>query len=363
MKYTLGSDERTMKSGLKGVAGLMLAAVLALVVLGTRPEPAQPQVVSCDRVAAPSGSDGNAGTGADPFRTVGRLVRSLSPGQTGCLRGGVFREHVTIREGGRSGAPVTLAAYPGSRPKLEGRLIIERGAPFVTVAGLGLDGTTSPACARGASCAILPSPTVYGNHAVLRGNDITNRRGICVILGRDDETMTGALIQGNRIHGCGRRPRTNHDHGIYAEHAANGRIVGNLIYDNADRGIQLYPEAQNMRIAGNVIDGNGQGVIFSGDGGSSSNGNIVEGNVIANSTVSHNVESYYPSGTPIGRGNVVRGNCLFGGVRNRDEGGVQSPQVGFVAVGNRVSVPAYVNRAVGDFRLQGGSPCQGLLTP
>lgn len=363
MNNALGSDERTVWSRHKGVAGVLLVAVLAFVVLGAQAEPAQPQGASCDRVAAPGGSDGNAGTAGDPFRTVGRLARSLSPGQTGCLRGGVFREHVTVREGGRSGAPITLTAHPGSRPKLEGRLIIERRAQFVTVSGLVLDGTSSPACASGTSCAVYPSPTVYGDHAVLRGNDITNRRGICVILGRSGDPMTGAVIQGNRIHHCGRRPRTNRDHGIYAENARSGRIVGNMIYDNADRGVQLYPSAQNMRIAGNVIDGNGQGVIFSGEGGSTSNGNVVEGNVIANARASHNVESYYPSGTPVGRGNVVRGNCLFGGIRNRENGGVQAPQRGFVATGNRVSDPAYVNRGAGDFRLGDGSPCQGVLRP
>jgi parallel beta-helix repeat protein len=362
MKTTLEADDRRMPFGTK-VGFVMLPVLIAVVALGAGAEPAQPQSASCDRVAAPGGSDGNAGTAGDPFRTVGRLASVLSPGQTGCLRGGVFRENVTVRHGGRTGAPITLTAYPGTRPKLEGRLVIERDAQFVTVADLALDGTASPACARGTSCAVYPSPTVYGDHAILRGNDITNRRGICVILGRSGDPMTGALIQGNRIHHCGRRPRTNHDHGVYAENASNGRIVGNVIYDNADRGVQLYPSAQSMRIAGNVIDGNGQGVIFSGERRSTSNGNVVEGNVIANASASHNVESYYPSGTPVGRGNIVRGNCLFGGVRNREDGGVQSPQVGFVATGNRASDPSYVNRGAGDFRLRGDSPCQGVLRP
>jgi hypothetical protein len=363
MKNARGSDRGMVLHRLRGAA-FGAAAALALVgVLGVGAENAQPQTATCDRVAAPGGSDRNSGGAGDPFRTVGRLTGALSPGEKGCLRGGTFREHVTVRSGGTASAPVTLTAYPGERPRLEGRLVIEREARFVTVTDLVLDGTSSPACGRGASCEVYPSPTVYGDHATFARNDITNRRGICLILGRDDEIMTGALVQGNRIHGCGRRPRTNHDHGVYAEHAASGRIVGNVIYDNADRGIQLYPEAQNMRIAGNVIDGNGQGVIFSGEGRSASNGNVVEGNVIANATASHNVESYYPSGTPVGRGNMVRGNCLFGGARNPGEGGVQSPQVGFVAVGNRVSDPAYVDRAAGDFRLRGDSPCQGVLRP
>jgi len=348
---------------LRAAALVALTALVTAVVVDFGAEPARSQAGGCDFVAAPGGSDANLGTAGDPFRTVGRLARTLSPGQTGCLRGGVFREHVTVRQGGRSGAPVTLKAYPGERPRIEGRLVIEGGADFLTVAGLAMDGTASPPCGSGASCQVQPSPTVYADRVVLRDNDITNRRGVCVILGRSGDPVTGVLIQGNRIHHCGRRPRTNHDHGIYAEAASGGRITGNLIHDNSDRGVQLYPSAQGMSITGNVIDGNGQGVIFSGRGRASSNGNVVQGNVIANARASHNVESYYPSGTPVGRGNVVRGNCLFGGVSNRRDGGVQEPQVGFVAVANRVAEPSYVNRGAADFRLQAGSTCSGLLRP
>ena len=41
-------------------------------------------------------------------------------------------------------------------------------------------------------------------------------------------------------------------------------IRDNWIYDNADRGVQLYPDADGTVVTGNVIDGNGEGVIFGG---------------------------------------------------------------------------------------------------
>lgn len=345
----------------RAVPVALIGLLLAFAVLDTGPEPTQARASTCHRVVSPRGSDRAPGTAARPFRTVGRLAGALAPGQAGCLRGGVFREQVTIRSAGAPGQPITLTAYPGERPRVLGRVVIERRAGFVTVSGLALDGTASPRCGRGSTCDVLPSPTVYGSHVAFRANDITNRRGICLILGRSGAPVRGTVIEGNRIHHCGRVPRTNHDHGVYAESARGGLIVGNVIHDNADRGIQLYPSAQSMRIAGNVIDGNGQGIIFSGAGGRSSSGNVVEGNVIANARARHNVESYYPRGTPTGRGNVVRGNCLFGGARNPEAGGLQSPQVGFVAAGNRVSDPGYVDRAAGDFRLRPDSPCQGVL--
>ena len=60
-------------------------------------------------------------------------------------------------------------------------------------------------------------------------------------------------------------PVTGHDHGIYVEGANGVRITNNLIYDNADYGIHLYPDAEGTYVARNVIDGNGGGVIFAGE--------------------------------------------------------------------------------------------------
>ena len=165
----------------------------------------------------------------------------------------------------------------------------------------------------------------------------------------------------NRIHNCGRIPPTNHDHGIYVEGAQRTVIRGNLIYDNADRGVQLYPNAQRTLVTANVIDGNGEGVIFSSEaaGGAysrpyASSDNVVTRNIISNSRERHNVESWW--GGPVGTGNVVRGNCLWNG----ELGNLDLSGGGFLAVGNVVAEPRFVDREAKDFRLRGGSPCAGM---
>ena len=80
--------------------------------------------------------------------------------------------------------------------------------------------------------------------------------GICFSLGNTDTWgyAGSTTIENSRIHDCG--PTTNMNHGIYAQ-ATSGRtlILGNWIFDNGDRGIQLYPAAQNILIAHNVING------------------------------------------------------------------------------------------------------------
>jgi parallel beta-helix repeat protein len=328
---------------------LAIATSVTLAACGARAEnPA------CDKVASPTGSDNAAGTADAPFRTAQVLVDALGAGQTGCLRAGTYNENLTIRQGGRAGAPVTLRSYPGERARVVGRLWIARTAGYVTISSLDLDGK-NPA-------ENLPSPTVNSSNATFTDNDVTNEHtAICFNLGNSSYgRAVNTVIARNRIHDCGVLPAANHDHGIYVAEADNTQIIGNVIYDNADRGVQLYPNAQNTTIQGNVIDGNGVGVIFSGDGGETSNNNDVEFNVITNSNQRNNVESYYPSGNPIGTGNVVRNNCIGGGVRDTGNGAI-GDQIGFKASNNIIDTVRYQNRAAKDFTLPSGSPCAQLL--
>jgi parallel beta-helix repeat protein len=312
-------------------------------------------------VASPNGSDSAAGSEAAPFRTPQRLADSLGPGLTGCLREGLYEQDVKVTRGGSPAAPAVLQSYPGEQAGLVGRLWIAEGADNVTFAGIVLDGRNSDR---------LPSPTVNANGVVFEGNDVTNGNStICFNLGgrrygRAGSALLidGAKIRGNRIHHCGELPPTNHHHGIYVVHATGTEITENVIYDNADRGIQLYPDAQRTLIRRNIVDGNGEGLIFSGADGVASNDTLVEGNVISNSRVRYNVESYYGPGEPHGERNVVTRNCLFGSSRNSGGGGVQENQDGFVAFANVVADPAFADRAAGDFRLAADSGCRSVFS-
>jgi parallel beta-helix repeat protein len=303
----------------------------------------------CDRHASPRGSDAAPGTAARPFRSVQRLARALRPGQTGCLeRGEVFRGDVKIDRGGRPGRPITIRSEEGPRATVAGRLYVSDRANDVTIARLALDGR---------SARLSPSPIVSGDRVTFSRNDVTNHHtATCFLIGSLNGfgAAYGLRLAQNRIHDCGQLPRTNRDHGIYLESSYGAVIVDNSIFDNADRGIQMYPNAQRTLVARNVIDGNGEGVIFSGDQGYASSANVVRDNVIANSDERNNVESYWPAGNPIGIDNRVFRNCLWNGRR-----GNVGARVGFAASGNVVGRPAYVNRAQKRFRIPTGR-CAGL---
>jgi parallel beta-helix repeat protein len=300
--------------------------------------------------AAPTAPKGGCTRVAGEGESVTALVESLAPGETGCLAG-TFHEDVTFRRGGAPGAPITLTAAPGREAAIVGRLWVADSANDVVVMNLRLDGRNPR---------LLPSPTINGDRVAFIGNDVTNGHSaaICFIVGnlRGWGVAVDTLIQGNRIHNCGELPATNHDHGIYVESSRGLRVLDNLIYDNADRGIQFYPDAQDSLVQGNVLDGNGQGILFSGDGGMASHRNRVVGNVISNSVGRYNVESWYPDGNPVGEGNVATGNCVWNGRR-----GNVSEEWGFRADGNVVADPLFANRDAKDFRLDPVSACARLV--
>ena len=337
---------RTLKTTV-GANALALAAVIVLVLLPARAAAA----TTCDRVAAPTGSDLAAGTVTQPFRTVAQLTRSLQTGQTGCLRTGTYAEAVSVTRGGTATAPLRLQSFPGERAEIVGRVVVS--APYVEIAALRLVGINPTG---------TPSPVIAARGVLVEGNDITNRHtGDCLTIGSADREVSGVTVRSNRIHDCGVLPSLNRHNGVNVTHASGTRIVANWIYDNADRGVQLYPDADGSRVASNVIDGNGEGVMLAGNRTAASDGNVVENNVITNSLIRDNVEANWESESFVGRDNLVRDNCIHGGVRDDGDGGIADLRAGFVVDGNLIEDPLYVNRAAKDFRLSAGSPCRVLF--
>jgi parallel beta-helix repeat protein len=229
---------------------------------------------------------------------------------------------------------------------------VPRGSDYVTIGDISLDGNYQSASER------LPSPTVDANHVTFESDDVTDdHTEICFDVGSSTWGMADStVIAHNRIHDCGVIPSTNRQHGIYVQDATNTQIVGNVIVNNTDRGIQLYPNSTGAVITGNVIAGNGEGVIFSGEGGATSNGNIVEHNLVVNSQIRRDIESWYPSGTPHGVGNLAQNNCV-------SARGIDTSSGGFSAQGNvTASSGELVATGGGGYAAAAGSACAAVLS-
>jgi hypothetical protein len=321
-----------------GVPSLLPAAGIGLPLAMATP---------CSRFAAPSGSDRARGTLNAPFGTVQRLVNSLRPGQTGCVREGTYTAPVRMARGGRPGARVTLTAYPGETATIVGRFEIVKRADYVTVTGLRLDGVNPTR---------LPSPMIDSNHDTFSYDDVTNdHTGICFGIGSATwGWATATMITHDRVHDCGQMFRgDNRQHGFYIGAATDTTIEWSLIYDNAARGIQLYPDAQHTTVDHNIIDDNGEGIMISGEGGMASSYTDVFDNIVSDATARHDVESFWPEGNPVGVDNLVHDNCLWRG----REGTIDAHGGGVAARHNATLNPQFVDAAGHDYALEATSPC------
>jgi hypothetical protein len=94
------------------------APLLPLPAVSARPRPAGP--VHC--VDAQKGDDTAEGSEKQPWKTLGHALGRLKPGETLCLRGGVFHEQVTVATSGSPDKPITIRSYPGELAVIDGGL-------------------------------------------------------------------------------------------------------------------------------------------------------------------------------------------------------------------------------------------------
>jgi hypothetical protein len=353
---------------------LLIGAGMAIALLSSSAEARIGMCGPHSTYASPGGSDATGdGSFSDPYRSVDLLVRMTPPGGTACLRGGTYEiESPTLAIGKR----ITLTSYPGlksrapgvpvgsERVRVVGRMAVNHGGEDTLITGLTLDGGKTS----------LTNPGLFADGATLRNNSITNRNApaICVIVDGyyRHKAPSDVRIQRNRIHHCGNPGSANSsqlDQAVYVSHAIDASITHNWIYDNAARGIQLYPHARGTTVTGNVLDGNGVGLSFGGNERHAASDNLVQGNVITNSRVRWNLESSWAG--PVGKGNLVTDNCFLAGNHGIDAGYYNShggidvnghpgnSPVGYALSSARIADPGYADPGSDDFTLGAGSPC------
>jgi len=297
--------------------------LLSLAVLAaTAAAPRDADAAACARFASSSGRDDASGSVAHPFRTAQRLVRSLSPGATGCLVGGsrFFGRIVLDR-------PLTLRGAGAHRPAIVGGITLTPRARGAVVENLAVRGR-----GRGRAAILVNADRARIVDNAISGTGYVDRNTACILLAGP----RNAVVTGNRIESCTRATRRGlAAPGIFVGSALGTHVTDNLVVHTPGVGILLGPNAQRTRVVHNLVDGNATGVLIRGNRRTASSHNIVLANIVSNSG-GHNVAAAWSG--PVGRGNIISANCLWHGFA----GNVRAP--GVRLAGNVVASPRYVRR-------------------
>lgn len=257
--------------------------------------------VTCSKYAATTGLDTNAGTSAAPYKTVQKLVDNVPAFGTGCLKAGTYTDGGATYVARITRDDFTLRNDPGAAVTVKGTFYIVNGADRVKVTDLKLDGRPTTG--------VAPSPQVMATDSEFRRDEITNPTDICAIVGNTGGfgRALRPIFDDNDFHDCGSDIQL--DHGIYLEAVDNAQVTNNTFLRSAAYAVHMYPDADGTTVSGNIMDDNGGGAIFAGEGTLASSNNSVTGNTIINSNGKPGIESFW-GGTAVGTGNTANNNCL-----------------------------------------------------
>jgi len=197
-----------------------------------------------------SGNDGGTGVIGAPLRTINHALSLTVPGDTVIVRGGTYSEKVVVSRTGAAGKYITLKAYAGETPVIDGTgltpngvegLISVKGVKFVVVQGFTTCNFVSTSQAGdpkgilvqdGSDYVEVRNNTVYNisyNHTPLDGGC-----NAILIKGNTSDPVTNILVDGNIIHDC----KTGYGENLTVNGYVDGFIVSNnTVYNGQNIGI------------------------------------------------------------------------------------------------------------------------------
>jgi len=250
-------------------------------------------LLSCNKSAAPSssggtnmaghvyyvavsGSDTGAGTLNAPVGTINHALSLTVPGDTVIVRGGIYHEKVMITKTGTIGKYITLKAFTGETPVIDGTglivngtegLITVTGVKFIVVKGFttcNFKATSQPGDPKGILVEGGSDYIEIRNNTVYNINyEHTPLDGGCnaiLIKGNTSDPVTNIAVDGNIIHDC----KTGYGENLTVNGYVDGFTVSNnTIYNGqnigidaaggyAANGIPAFNYARNGVISGNT---------------------------------------------------------------------------------------------------------------
>lgn len=313
---------------------LAVAAVLVATVAGAPPAAATAGEPRLLRVAAGAAAGGDGSAGA-PFADVAAALVAAGPGDVVEVGPGRYAGRLSTVRSGTAAMPIRILGRPGAHLVGDGtsRLLTIRH-DNVVVEGLELSDANIAVVVTGAT------------GVVLRRNWIHDTASECVRLRYQ---VTGALLEGNVVRGCGLARSSANGEGIYVgtapekrhENPGTGpdRSTGNVIRANDiavwGECVDIKEDADANEVLDNVCTGGeyvqgaglssrARGTVFAGN---SSTGNLGSGLQLAGDRPGDGADSVVV-------GNVLTGNGQYG-LKVVPGTGPQRRLCGNVLTGNR----------------------------
>jgi len=198
---------------------------------------------------APSGNDGNPGTEAQPFRTIGQGVGVARAGDTVYVREGTYYERVIVRSSGTADDPIVISAYPGERPVIDGEcedcpfdwnsLVLIRGNYIV------FDGFE----VKRSSCFGV---RMKGEHVIVRNLDVHHNMGNGIHVSGDYGLVENCEVWWNsRQNEYGEA--SNWGAGLVAgRYPSHVTLRNNIVYNNWGEGLSTWEAAYTV-IEDNIV--------------------------------------------------------------------------------------------------------------
>ena len=227
---------------------------------------------------SPNGSDAAAGTLQAPMRGINNALAKAAPGDTVIVREGRYYEKVSFPKPGRLEKMITLKAYTGERPVIDGTgmsvsgkeaLVTIHNASYVQVEGFDICNLKSSAPGVSVNGIVADAGS---SNIVIRRNRIYNiehnvaptdgRSGHAIeIFGNTGVPMKNVLVEENEIHDC----NTGYSENLTINGYVDGFVIRkNTIYNAENIGIDAaggyaantvpeYNYARNGLIAENTL--------------------------------------------------------------------------------------------------------------
>ena len=236
-------------SVMRRVAVLFMSAVISVAILAGLPVWASAATAKTYYVDGQRGNNSGPGTASVPFRSFGRAVSMLAPGDKLVVAAGRYTQSLVMTTSGTAQKPITIVG--------DDRPLIETAGDAIVISGSYVEISGFEAHSLGDSSAISVGRR---NHNVRIADNIARDSGCGgIALIQTDY----AIIENNRVFGNSRRsPWQCSGISIYQafnfDHAkgVHNVIRQNLVYDNMD----MVVENSISDSGGKTTDGNG--IIF-----------------------------------------------------------------------------------------------------